>query len=153
MNSLMLFPLGIMFVLTIITSMYTSETYLGTSGDFNSDDDIIINEDGVNKTGSIDIPETESQTFDIWDSTGAMLILTAAIAAAILAGITVLGSGLSDRAQGIIFDGILYLGLWACLTIVARELIFAITFSMIIWVIITTMFIIGLGSHMGRADG
>lgn len=153
MNKLMLFPLGFMFILTIISSVYTSHTYLGSSTDMTVDGNLTITEDGAEKTGSVDIPGSESQSFDMWGSTGAMLIIVAAIAVGILAGIQIVGSGLGEHAQALVFDGVLYFGLWACLTIIARDMLFAATITSILWITLTTTFVIGLGSHMGRADG
>ena len=149
MNKLLIFPMAFMFILTIFSVIYTGETLQGESEDYGDPGSIIINEE----TGEVDIPEAEHQEFNIWDSTGAMVILFAAIAIAIIAGIKILGSGLSDMSQSLIFDGILFLGLWACLTIVSSEFLFQTSMSILLWVSLTTIYIIGMGLHMSGSAG
>lgn len=154
MNKMMLAPLGVMFFLTIIVNLYSSVFQTGVSEDYVPDGEFVVIGDGTEQTGEIEIPTSEeTQEFDIWDSNGAMVILIAAMAIGIIAGITVLGSGITILSQGMIFDGILFLGLWACLTILSRELMFVNYVTGLLWVSLTSMYVIGLGSHMGRADG
>jgi hypothetical protein len=153
MNKMMLIPLGVMFFLTIIVNLYASSFETGVGDDYVPDGEFVVIGDGTEQTGEIDIPTSEPQEFDIWDSNGAMVILIAAMAIGILAGITVLGSGITILSQGMIFDGILFLGLWACLTLLSRELMFVNYVTGLLWVSLTSMYVIGLGSHMGRADG
>jgi hypothetical protein len=130
MNKLLAIPLGFMIILTIISIVYS-----GTLP--------------VNSINNTTIPGAESQEFDIWGLQGAMIILIAAVAVGTVAGISILGSGLSDTSQRIIFNSVLFVSLWAILTIVCSSLIFGtgIIFQLI-WVIMTILFVIGLGSAM-----
>jgi hypothetical protein len=144
----MLFPLGFMIVLSIFAVAYTGETY-----------DSGITEDYSNVTGNIEgdptyveIPEAGSYEFDIWTTAGIMLILTGAIAAAIVAGISVLGSGLGGISQSLILNSILFGGLWACLSAVAQEFVFSNDYTSILWTFLSITYIIGVGSHMTGAD-
>jgi hypothetical protein len=118
MNKMLIFPLGIMFLLTLMVSLTTSIHPIGSSDDY-------TNQSGINITGSdkeqgsVQIPRAGSQTFDIWGPTGIMVIMIIAISIGIIGGIHILGSGLSSESQMMIFNAIFFLGLWACLTIVS----------------------------------
>ena len=144
MNKLLIFPLAFMFLLTIFASVFSSIHPTGSSTDYS-------NQQGgtfQGESGNVTIPEAESQSFNIWDTTGALVILTVAIAVGIIAGIKILGSGLSEMSQGMIFNGILFLGLWACLTIVSGDYLFSEAIVTVVWVSLTTIYIIGMGIHL-----
>lgn len=153
MNKLLMFPLAFMFILTIYATVY-SGTYSGTghSADYTNQSGTEIQ----GESGTVEIPNADTQDFNIWDSGAgyAMVILVAAIAIGIVAGIKILGSGLSDMSQGMIFNGILFLGLWSCLTIVSSAFLFYTEIVTILWMFITMIYIIGLGIHLnGNAAG
>jgi len=143
LNKMMLFPLGFMFLLSVYAVMHTGATFEGTTGNYSSQEIEIGGE-----PGDIYIEEAGSYSFDIWDIGGAYIILAAAISVGILAGVKVLGSGLSTMSQSLIFNGILFIGLWACLSIVASDFFFSGTIFLIIWVCLTSIYTIGMGIHM-----
>jgi hypothetical protein len=147
MNKMLIFPLGIMFLLTLMVSLTTSIHPIGSSDDY-------TNQSGINITGSdkeqgsVQIPRAGSQTFDIWGPTGIMVIMIIAISIGIIGGIHILGSGLSSESQMMIFNAIFFLGLWACLTIVSGTVFFANFITIMLWFAITMMFVVGLATHL-----
>lgn len=125
----MLFPLVFMFILTMFSVVW-GETgfYAPMHGE----------------EGSIAIGEGRA-SFDMWTATGILVVLVGAVALGTIAGIHFLGSGFSDTSQHMIFASILFLGLWSCLTVVSRDYLFSANATMILWVALTVMYIIGVG--------
>lgn len=152
MNKLMIFPLSVMLILTMISFVYSpADIWTGNSPNV---DPGTITINGSSQT--VDVPGSDPQAFDIFSAGGVLLIIIAVIAIGIVSGITALGSGLSDNAQNIIVNSVLWLGLWACLTVITGGFLFGtgIIFT-IIYLAVTFMFIIGLGFHItdsGSAD-
>ena len=146
MNKMMLIPLGIMLVLTMFVAIYTGQmtTGTGTTEDYSNSSGIDTGEG----TGYVDIPSGGSHTFNIWSTEGVVAILITAIAVGIIAGIKVLGSGLSDMSQSLIFNGVLFGGLWACLSIVSSTIFFINPITEIFWVFLTISYIVGMGIHL-----
>lgn len=150
MNKLLIFPLAFMLLLTIFSMVYAGAVYSPDSTpDYSTIDGIEIN----GSPTSVEIPEAGSYTFDIWDTTGFLLILTAAIAIGILAGINFLGSGLSETSQKMLFDSVLFGGVWGCLSIVSSDFMFSIAYTALLWLCLTLIYIIGVGMHMTQSEG
>jgi hypothetical protein len=136
--------MAFMFILTLFAGVFTGTHTTTDSDDYSTSQDPIQEGDNV----TIDIPSADSQELNIWDTTGAMVILVIAISVGIIAGIKVLGSGLSDMSQNLIFNAILFLGLWAVLSIVSADFLFETTLVTLFWVTLTTIYIIGMGIHL-----
>jgi hypothetical protein len=130
-----------MYIDTSLAPTGSSENYSDSSG---------INIDDENR--SIIIPGAESQEFDIWGSSGIIVIVIAAIAIGVVSGITVLGSGLSDEAQKMIVNSVLFLGLWACLSVVSSSVMFENMVTIILWFSITMIFMLGLSIQITGGD-
>jgi hypothetical protein len=151
MNKLLIFPMSFMFLLTIFSTVYTGVYYSGQSSDYSSQSGTEIQ----GETGTVEIPSGGIETYNIWESgTGyAMIILIGAITVGIIAGIKILGSGLSDPSQSMIFNGILFLGLWACLTVISSQFLFDSAIAIILWISLTMIYVIGLGMHINPSGG
>jgi hypothetical protein len=137
-----------MFLITIF--MYIDTSLAPTGSSENYSDSSGINIDDENR--SIIIPGAESQEFDIWGSSGIIVIVIAAIAIGVVSGITVLGSGLSDEAQKMIVNSVLFLGLWACLSVVSSSVMFENMVTIILWFSITMIFMLGLSIQITGGD-
>jgi hypothetical protein len=148
MNKLLVFPLALMYLISIFVFINISVNPSGSSTDFRDISGISI--DNQNRNVSVD--DAEPKTFNIWNASGIMFILLTAIALGVVAGIGFLGSGLSDTAQGMIFSSILFLGIWTCLTIVTSTLFFDNMITDVMYMGITMMFILGLGIHLSGGD-
>ena len=149
MNKMLLFPMALMLLLSVYGMIYTGYTYTPEpTQNYSSIDGVDIN----GTPSSVEIPEAGSYTFDIWDNSGFLLILTAAIAIGVVAGVNFLGSGLSDTSQKMLFDSVLFGGIWACLSVASVDFMFVNTYTSLLWLILTMVYIIGVGSHMTQAD-
>lgn len=142
MNKLLIIPLAIMLMLTIYGMVYTDSSITASSEDLN------VGSGGVNGT-TVDVPGAGAQTFNLDSSATVLAILIAAIAVGIAAGVNILGSGLSDTAQDIIFNSVLFFGIWAVLTAFASNVIFVDSIMITIYVVLTIIFTIGLGMQIG----
>lgn len=148
LNKLMIFPLAFMFILSVYAMVDTGLTYQGASQNYSDSDQFEINETGSSKTGAVKIPRAGTQTFDLWDGSYAIAIILAAISIGIVAGIKVLGSGLNELAQSLIFNSVLFLGLWACVSAISGDYLFDNAFMTMFWIGITVTYVIGLGQHL-----
>lgn len=144
MNKLLIFPMAFMLILTIFGSVFSNYHPTGTTGDYSNQSGAVVQ--GENAT--VDIPSGDSETVNIWTTAGAMVILILAISIGVIAGIKILGSGLSDMSQNLIFNGILFLGLWACLSAISAVFLFDTSISTLLWIFLTTIYIIGMGIHL-----
>lgn len=144
MNKLLVFPLVIMFIVSIILYAQAAVTPEGITDDYNETSGINI--DGDNRT--ISQPTAGPQTLNIWTTTAAVLIIISAIAIGIASGIQALGSGLSETSQKYIMVGFIYLGLWACLTVITSTMLFETTLTTVIWFGITMIFMLGLAAEL-----
>ena len=152
MNNLMLIPLAIMFILTIICMTYTGNEFEGVSSDYTETGVINFTEDETTKEGSAEFDTGEPVEYNIFDTTGTLIILIAAVAIGIVAGVTILGSGVTEMSQGLVFNSMLFLTLWTCLTVVASAFVFENIYTTMVWVGLTTAYALGLGSHMSDGD-
>ena len=148
MNKMIMFPMALMLLLSVFAMIYTSTTYAPDS----TEDFSNISTDVDGDPTYVEIPDAGSYTFDIWGNSGFLLILAAAITVGILAGINVLGSGLSDTSQKMLFDSVLFGGIWACLSVASIDFMFVNAYTSILWLVLTMIYIIGVGSHMTQAD-
>jgi len=146
MNKMMVFPLAFLLILSIFSAINTGITYTGHSQDMSDIDGFVINDSET----TISVPEAEEQEFDIWQGTYAIFIVVTAMGIGIIAGITVLGSGLKDYSAKLMFDGILFLGLWTCLSVVTIMYMFMNVFTTLFWIGLTVMYTIGVGNQMSQ---
>jgi len=140
--------MAFMFMLTLFSAVFSTYHPQASSGDYTNQEGSTFQGD----VGNVTIPHAESQSFNIWNNaTGALVILVVAIAVGIIAGIKILGSGLSDMSQNLIFNGILFLGLWAVLTVVSSSFLFEEALIGLLWVALTVIYIVGMGIHLNGA--
>ena len=143
---MVLFPIGFLLVLILFAISYTGEQFSSEpTEDFSNVSGNVGGEDTY-----VEVEGGGSYSFNIWDTAGAIIILTIATSAGIVAGFNILGSGMSDTSQGMIFDAILFGGLWGCLSAIVMYFMFANTLTTLLWSVITIIYIIGIGAHMGR---
>jgi len=148
LNKLMLIPLTIMIFLMVISLTYSTTTMIGNYSS-ESGGEIVID----NETGSVDIPEAGEHEFNLGGAQGALVLLIIAIAVGTASGIRILGSGLSDYSQALLFKSIALMGLWAILTVFTFDLIFTNEIiGSIIWILLTIMFVLGFVSSSGNNE-
>ena len=137
-----------MLILTMFSAVYAGQQYIGTVDDYSDPGNRTVDSD---TSGDTEIPGAEEQDFNIWAAGGALVILVAAMAVGIVSGITIIGTGLSDPSQKILFNAIMFLGLWACLTVIAYQYMFATLVVTFLWLTLTTIYAIGVGIHVTDA--
>lgn len=152
MNKLMIFPLAMMFLISVVIFMANAVAPTGNSPDSSSGDTIYINDTDTEKAGRIDIPTANSQTIDMWGTTGLMAVMLIAIGIGIVAGVHIIGSGFSDTSQRMIFSAFFFIGLWIALTVVSSTLMLDNIFTQMIWIGITLMYFVGLGTFLTGGD-
>ena len=146
MNKLMVFPLAVMFMISIFIFVSDSITPVADSTNLSDVSGVTIDE-GIR---NITIPQAESQSLDIWGTSGAMAILVVALAVGMVAGIRFVGSGVSDLTQDYIFVSVAFLGLWACLTIISAELMFENIVIQVIWLALSLIYMIGIAFQVSK---
>lgn len=144
--------MALMFIITAYAVADVGGSFVGETEDLTSDDELTVDFTTGSEAGSVDVPGSEPQEFDIWSASTAMIILIAAIAVGILSGIRILGSGLNELSQGMLFNVILLLGLWAGLSLISVDIFFTYSILTILWVTLTTLYILGVGLHMTDAQ-
>ena len=144
MNKLLVFPLAIMFFVSLVLFAATAVTPESSTEDYS--DSSGVNIDGSNRT--VSIPQAESQTLNIWLVGGALVVVVAATAIGIVSGIQFLGSGITETSQRYVVVGFIYLGLWGCLTVITSTMLFDTLLTTIIWFGMTLMFMFGLSEEL-----
>lgn len=148
MNYLLLFPLGILLTITLFTVAFTGTTLIGTMDDdanFSSGEGVTIN--GTD-SGVVEIPQVPNQKFDMWGLKGALVILAIALVLGAFISINVVGSGLGDEGVQMVFNATVYLGLWACLTVMALSMLMTPEIVFLFWVVLTFMYVIGVAMEV-----
>jgi hypothetical protein len=106
----------------------------GTSlpdGALSSDYDIVLDDNNME--------------FSLNESDGFLVIIAAVLAVGVISGITILGSGISEYSQSILFNAFAYLGVWAVLSIPIHEVMGDMPFFFLpIWIGLTALMCIGI---------
>lgn len=148
MNKLMIIPLAIMIVLTMIAFLMH-----GTTGTINQGIGP-AQEIGVGNS-TLSTPGVGDQEIDIWQTSagGALAVLITALAVGIIAGVKVLGSGLTDTSQIMIFKMIGVVGLWTVLSMAGGSYIMsdAGTLGVATYILLTLMFALGFVMDLSTA--
>lgn len=154
MNKLIWIPLTTIILLAIVSSVYIDTTTFGGNTTINQPGEITVN----GTTTNVTIPGSGVQTFNMSGIQMALVILFSAIILGTVTGIHFLGSGLSDTTQKIIFNSVIYLGLWGIFSILAYDLLSDMStelgFGILLWMILTIVYIIGFAQTIqgGASD-
>lgn len=143
--------IGISLLLMLVMSIFSlilGNTFIGGIQEIAVDNSILVN----GTTTTFVIPSTDFVFFI--DTTplinaGIELLITV-IAVAVIAGASVLSSGLNAEASKIIILITTFIGFWISLTSIAFNLIVSIeVFGFIIYIVITIAYVIGVGQLLG----
>lgn len=134
MNKLMLFPITILFILVLYSGFSSSSNSENYTGSYHG------------RSGDVPVP-----SFNIWITAAAIVILATALTVGIAAGFNLLGSGFSETSQKMIFNTVLFFGLWAALTVGTMPIFFTSIFMSIIWVALSIMYIIGFADNINSS--
>jgi hypothetical protein len=141
MNKLLVFPLAFLLLVTLFLTLYSGK--LDDSGG-------TIH---ANSTGSyINTPGGGQHNFNIWNSpTAALGIIIAAILLGGVTSIHFLGSGLGEFGNKLVFDSIMFLGIWGALTLMTFQVVFSTLMFSILWMLLTFIYVVGLGIHISSS--
>ena len=148
MNSLIVYPLLILFIVSGFSQLYYySNTNLGYSGSLS---DIAS---GGNQTLTGEEQEISQEisdaVFDINMTTGIVALIIGLVAIGVIAGIRVLGSGLSEYSVKLIHKSATYYGLWGVFSALSFGLFSGIpTFGLFIWLGLTLVYSLGFFSTL-----
>jgi hypothetical protein len=151
MNKLLVFPLTFMFLLTIFSLLYIGGRPYGDSPDYSSPDETNITGSEAG-SGTVQLPDASSHKITLLAG-GVLLLIAIAITVGIISGFHILGSGFSATSQSMIINAILFMGLWAVLAVIASDIIFQGFIAVILWMIITVMYVIGFAIHINPSGG
>ena len=132
MNKLILFPLAFLILLTIFSNTFNAPTSTNTT---------------------TDVPHAGQRWFDLGSPASILLILTVAITVGCISGFTFLGSGFSDFSQNLMFNFAVFMGIWISLTIIASDWLFSNTIFSIFYLLITFMYVLGIGMMVNSTGG
>lgn len=147
MNKYMLFPLVIVLIMAIISSLGAdSSTYSDTIDLDPYAGGSITDDEG---TTNIDVEGIVDADIDINGMTAGIALLIAALAVGVVAGIKVLGSGLSDLSQRMIFLTVVYYGIWSIFSVFAWDVISdMLTLGIMLWLVMTISYTLGFAKEV-----
>lgn len=130
--------LGILIVISLFAIITGSS--LKEIGVENIEATGLVNE----SSSSYDISDIGA-TFYIDEFTGALVIIIAIMIIAVIIGLQIFGSGLSDQSVKILSIGITYYGIWSIFSVLSYELIISIeVIGVLLYIVLTIVFTIGL---------
>jgi len=148
MNSLVIYPLLILIVIGSFYQIYKyDKNYNLSANDIYSQN--ISGIQTLNDTEQELELEQGSLSLNFDMTTGLIAIIVGAIALGLI-GVKVLGSGLDGYSIKIIWNGIVFYGLWAIFSILAFNSIVSIPFfGVLLWFLLTVFYTLGVFGKMG----
>ena len=149
MNSLIVYPLIIMFVVAMGSQIYSASlTTFAYNGTLTT---------GQNGSQTLDevtydlSPEQTDAVFDINLSSGFLALVIGLVAVGILAGIKVLGSGLSNFSVALIYKSTTYYGIWGVFSALSYAVFasFPYNFGILFWFGLTLIYSLGFFQTLG----
>lgn len=142
--------MGSLFIMLVLTvfSIVLGSGWASSPINLTVDNDAI-----VNGSSSSFIIEGEDLIFNIDPLTGAIAIIAVIGVIAIVAGLQILGSGLSDTSIRMGVLATVYTGIWVVLSVLALSLIFSIeVFGAIIYITLTLVYVVGVIQKMAGGN-
>ena len=137
--------LAVMIVLMIF-SILTGNSIAGITTTVSSETSGIVN--GTTTT----FGDTYELVFYLGEDLG-LMIFTAIIAIALIAGFQIFGSGLNEEATRILIQATVYGAIWVMLSIMVQGLIVSIEiFGLILYLMLTFLYIVGVVKKMFGGD-
>lgn len=147
MNNLIIYPLIILIVIGAFTQLYTSNKIDFTAS--GTDDYILIGNQTLNGTETELELNEGSLSLDFTMTVGIISIMIGAIALGLI-GLNVIGSGLPDRSVKIIWNGIVFYGLWSIFSVLGYNSISSIPYlGAFLWFFLTLIYTLGVFGKMG----
>lgn len=148
MNNYIVLPIIIMFMIGIFSQFYYSSAIDISSEGLSQSQTLQGNQTLTGEESELVLDEG-SLSLDFTMTIGLVAIIAGAIALGLI-GMNVLGSGLSAFSVKIIWNGIVYYGLWAIFSVLGFNAINSLPlFGLLFWFILTLCYTFGVFSKMG----
>lgn len=157
MNKLIVFPLILLMLLGAFCQLFYATnpqgidfTYSNTLEGQASQGNQTINEEQSEYTG-----EATDAVFDINMTTGIIALIIGLVVVGVVAGIRILGSGLSEHSVKLIYNSTTYYGLWGVFSALSFPLFLAIDFlqaGLFAWLILTLIYSLGFFQTMNGSS-
>ena len=141
------YPLFILIVVSLFTQLYYNDTAIFGSNE-NQTQSLIGNQTLGGEESELELDNAEL-SLDFNMTAGLVAVIAGAIALGLI-GLNVLGSGLSDFSVKIIWNGIVFYGLWSIFSVLAFNAISNIWLGSIFWFLLTFIYSLGVFSRMGN---
>lgn len=148
MNKFIYYPIFIMFLIGIFTQLlYASEIDMSYSG--TQEQPLTGNQTLDESESELEIEE-RSLSLDFGMTVGLVVIIVSAIVLGLI-GINILGSGLSDYSIKIMWNGIVFYGLWLIFSVIGFNFFSIIPILGVgIWIALTLVYTMGVLGRMGN---
>lgn len=146
---LILLPLILLAFSAVITQMMVAEEYYTTANTTYSVDPALANQsiDGTPQTMDIEGYDVTAG-FDL--QTGVIAVVIVVMAIGVVAGISVLGSGLSDVSVTVIYKSVFFYTLWLLLSVFGLQGITIIpVFGWVFYFFLTLVYSLGVVQQVG----
>lgn len=144
MNKYLAVPLMIMMFFAFFHFAVTSTT-IGNSID-----------EGQFTTGSGDFSNAiiefiggDNFVFNIWSVSGLIALVALAVTVSAMLGFSILGTGFSTYSQRLVFNIILFSGLWLALMSMSASILFANDLFTLMFFGLTMVYVVGFGMQAG----
>lgn len=154
MNGLIVYPLLLLIVLSAFVQLLTYDTidveYSGTLDEFDAS-----GEQAINGTSQEFQQATEGAVFDINATTGIIALIIGLVAVGVIAGIKILGSGLSEFSVKLIYNATTYYGLWGIFSSLSYVAFSSIpyTVGLFLWLGLTLLYSLGFFQTLNGGGG
>ena len=151
MNKMIMYPLILLLFLGVFYQLINF-----SQADFSYNETLTVQ--GINASQFINGTETafvsdiDSGVFDINMVSGFLVLITGLVVVGVVAGIRILGSGLSEYSVDLIHKSVVYYGIWGVLSAVAYGvfLTFPYNFGVLLWFGLTFVYTLGFFHTLHR---
>lgn len=150
---LILYPLLMLIILSVFIQLMANTgvldlTYSNSTSQSQSGNQTLNSEESELQQ------ETTTALFDINMTTGIVALIIALVAVGVVAGIHVLGSGLSDYSVQLIHKSCIYYGLWGVFSALSFMAFLNIPiFGLVLWLGLTLIYSIGFFQTLNISSG
>ena len=157
MNQLITYPLLILIVLGAFTQLfYASDQTTGVDMSYNETLAGQVAQGNQTISGETDeyTGEAQDAVFDINMISGVIGLIIGLVAVGVIAGIHILGSGISEHSVKLIYNSTTYYGLWGVFSALAFPVFLGIPmFGLFIWLGLTLVYSLGFFETLHGGSG
>lgn len=144
MNKLLVYPLMFMMFIAFFHFAVTATTIGNTVSEAN-----FTTGSGDFSNAIIEFVGGDNVVFNIWAISGLVAVFVLGGTVAAMLGFSVLGSGFSVYSQRIVFNLIVFIGLWLALMSMSASILFSQDLFTFLFFGLTMIYIVGVGLQVG----